>query len=90
MQALTSFREVDQREHEWRHGDNQRRRRFPSAYTADGQRGLTKEWHARVQYGDKRQFFSLETPNKAAPLEKPEIFIWRQSRKRVGIDFGAA
>jgi hypothetical protein len=39
---------------------------FPSAYTVDGQRRLTKEWQARVQYGGKRKFFSLGTPNRAA------------------------
>ena len=36
----------------------------------DGQRRLTKEWYARVQYGGKRQFFSLGTPNKGAAAAK--------------------
>jgi hypothetical protein len=43
---------------------------FRQPYTVDGQRRLTKEWYARLQYGGKRQFFSLGTPNKAAAAAK--------------------
>jgi len=43
---------------------------FRQPYTVNGQRRLTKEWYARVQYGGKRQFFSLGTPNKAAAAAK--------------------
>ena len=43
---------------------------FRQPYTVDDQRRLTKEWYARVQYGGKRQFFSLGTPNKAAAAAK--------------------
>lgn len=34
----------------------------------DRQRRLTKAWYDRVQHGDRRQFFSLGTPNKAAAV----------------------
>src|SRR5260370_11575574 len=43
---------------------------FRQPYTVDGQRRLTKEWYAHRQYGGKRQFFSLGTPNKAAAAAK--------------------
>jgi integrase len=43
---------------------------FRQPYTVDGQRRFTKEWYARLQYGGKRQFFSLGTPNKAAAAAK--------------------
>ena len=39
---------------------------FRLSYTVDGKRRLTKEWYARLQYGGKRQFFSLGTANKAS------------------------
>jgi hypothetical protein len=38
---------------------------FRQPYTVDGKGRLTKEWYARLQYGGKRQFFSLGTANKA-------------------------
>jgi integrase len=43
---------------------------FRQPYTVDGQRCLTKEWYARIQFRGKRQFFSLGTPNKAAAAAK--------------------
>jgi hypothetical protein len=47
------------------------------AYTIDGQRRLTKEWYARVQFQGKRQFFPLGTPNKAAAAAKArQIFLF--------------
>jgi hypothetical protein len=43
---------------------------FRRPYTVDGERYLTKEWYARIQFRGKRQFFSLSTPNKAAAAAK--------------------
>jgi len=43
---------------------------FRQPYIVDGQRRLTKEWYARVQFQGKRQFFPLGTPNKAAAAAK--------------------
>jgi hypothetical protein len=43
---------------------------FRQPYTVGGQRSLTKEWYARIQFRGQRQFFSLGTPNKAAAAAK--------------------
>jgi hypothetical protein len=43
---------------------------FRQPYTVDGQRYLTREWYARIQFRGKRQFFSLSTANKAAAAAK--------------------
>jgi hypothetical protein len=39
-------------------------------YAVGGQRRLTKEWYARVQFRGERQCFPLGTPNKAAAAAK--------------------
>ena len=50
---------------------------FRQAYTINGQRRLTKEWYARVQFQGKRRFFPLGTPNKAAAAAKArDIFLF--------------
>jgi hypothetical protein len=54
---------------------------FRQPYTVDGQRRLTKEWYARLQYGGKRQFFSLGTPNKAAAAATS--FRWEENVIRI-------
>lgn len=50
---------------------------FRQPYIVDGQRRLTKEWYARVQFQGKRTFFPLGTPNKAAAAAKArDIFLF--------------
>ena len=39
---------------------------FRKGYTRDGQRKYTTEWYARMQHDGRRDFFPLQTPNKAA------------------------
>ena len=39
---------------------------FRKGYTRDGRRLYTKEWYARMQHDGRRDFFPLQTPNKAA------------------------
>jgi hypothetical protein len=39
---------------------------FRKGYTKNGQRLYTKEWYARMQHDGRREFFPLQTPNKAA------------------------
>jgi hypothetical protein len=50
---------------------------FRQPYIVDGQRRLTKEWYARVQFQGKRAFFQLGTPNRAAGAAKArDIFLF--------------
>src|SRR5258708_1907235 len=50
---------------------------FRQQYIVDGQRRLTKEWYARVQFQGKRAFFQLGTPNRAAAAAKArDIFLF--------------
>jgi hypothetical protein len=50
---------------------------FRQPYVVDGQRRLTKEWYARVQFQGKRAFFPLGTPNRAAAAAKArDIFLF--------------
>src|SRR5260221_2732862 len=62
---------------------------FRQPYTVDGQRRLTKEWYARLQYGGKRQFFSLGTPNKAAAAAKTRDIYLALIGSGWGSTFGA-
>jgi integrase len=39
---------------------------FRKAYTKNGRRLYTKDWYARIQHDGRREFFPLQTPNKAA------------------------
>ncbi len=39
---------------------------FRKGYTREGQRKYTTEWYARMQHDGRRDFFPLQTPNKAA------------------------
>jgi hypothetical protein len=48
---------------------------FRQPYIVDGQRRLTKEWYARVQFQGKRAFFQLGTPNRAAGAERRETYF---------------
>ncbi len=50
---------------------------FRRPYIVDGERRLTKEWYARVQFHGKRAFFPLGTSNKAAAAAKArDIFLF--------------
>jgi len=50
---------------------------FRKGYTADGQRRYTQDWYARVQHGGRRDFFALQTPNKAAAAARArDIYLY--------------
>jgi len=50
---------------------------FRQPYVVNGQRRLTKEWYARVQFQGKRAFFPLGTPNRAAAAAKArDMFLF--------------
>ena len=50
---------------------------FRQPYTVGRQRRLTKEWYARMQYDGRREFFPLQTPNKAAAAARArDIYLY--------------
>ena len=50
---------------------------FRQPYVVNGQRRLTKEWYARLQFQGKRAFFPLGTPSRAAAAAKARgIFLF--------------
>ena len=50
---------------------------FRKGYTRDGHRRYTKEWYARMQHAGQRDFFPLQTSNKAAASTKArDIYIF--------------
>jgi hypothetical protein len=55
---------------------------FRKGYTKNGQRLYTKEWYARMQHDGRREFFPLQTPNKAAAAARatrPAVYFRRKS-----------
>lgn len=50
---------------------------FRKGYTKSGQRLYTKEWYARMQHDGRRDFFPLQTPNKAAAASRArDIYLY--------------
>ena len=50
---------------------------FRKGYTKGGRQHLTKDWYARIQHDGRRDFFSLQTPNKAAAASRAkDIYLY--------------
>jgi hypothetical protein len=43
---------------------------FRKGYTKGGRQHFTKEWYARMQHDGRRDFFPLQTPNRAAAASR--------------------
>jgi integrase len=50
---------------------------FRKGYTKGGRQHFTKDWYARIQHDGRRDFFSLQTPNKAAAASRAkDIYLY--------------
>jgi hypothetical protein len=56
---------------------------FRKGYTKAGRQLFTKEWYARIQHDGRRDFFPLQTANRAAAASMSAVDSKPASRGRI-------